>query len=75
MPRDRLPCRSVVAASRNDPLCRFERAAELALAWGSRLDDLGDVGHLNPASGFGAWPRAEHYIGELSATAAETHPA
>jgi predicted alpha/beta hydrolase family esterase len=67
VPREPLPFRSIVAASRNDPLCRFERAAGLARAWGSRLDDLGDVGHLNPASGFGAWPQAEQYIGELSA--------
>lgn len=66
VPRERLPFRSIVAASRNDPLGRFERAAELARAWGSRLDDLGDVGHLNPAAGFGAWPLAQQYIGELS---------
>jgi predicted alpha/beta hydrolase family esterase len=70
VPRERLPFRSIVAVSRNDPLCRFERAAELARSWGSRLDDLGDVGHLNPASGFGTWPQAEQYIGELSAAAA-----
>jgi predicted alpha/beta hydrolase family esterase len=75
VPRERLPFFSIVAASRNDTLCRFERAAELARAWGSRLDDLGDVGHLNPASGFGAWPQAEQYIGELSAAAAETRAA
>ena len=75
VPRERLPFFSIVAASRNDPLCRFERAAELTHAWGSRLDDLGDVGHLNPASGFGAWPKAEQYIGELSAAAAEMRAA
>jgi predicted alpha/beta hydrolase family esterase len=74
VPRERLPFRSVVAASRNDPLARFERVAELAQAWGSRLDDLGPVGHLNPASGFGPWPGAGHYIAALSARAAETSP-
>ncbi|MGH8263111.1 MAG: RBBP9/YdeN family alpha/beta hydrolase, partial [Steroidobacteraceae bacterium] len=41
VPREHLPFRSIVAASRNDPLGRFERVAELAHAWGSRLDDLG----------------------------------
>jgi hypothetical protein len=66
VPRERLGFRSIVAASRNDPLGRFERVAELARAWGSRLDDLGDVGHLNPASGFGPWPQAEKYIDELA---------
>jgi len=69
VPRERLGFRSIVAASRNDPLGRFERVAGLARAWGSRLDDLGNVGHLNPASGFGPWPQAEPYIAELSATA------
>ena len=66
VPRRRLPFRSIVAASRNDELGRFERIAGLARDWGSRLDDLGRVGHLNPASGFGTWPQANDYIDELS---------
>lgn len=66
VPRLPLPFASIVAASRNDPLARFERVAELAEAWGSRLVDLGEVGHLNPASGYGEWPRADELIGELS---------
>jgi predicted alpha/beta hydrolase family esterase len=66
VPREPLPFPSIVAASRNDPLGRFERVAELARAWGSRVEDLGEVGHLNPASGFGPWPRAESYIAELA---------
>jgi uncharacterized protein len=68
VPRDPLPFPSIVAASRNDPLGRFERVAELAHAWGSRIVDLGKVGHLNPASGFGEWPQAEEFIRELSMT-------
>ena len=67
VPRRALPFPSIVAASRDDPLGRFERVAELAEAWGSRLVDLGDVGHLNPASGYGDWPRADALIDELSA--------
>jgi len=74
VPRERLPFPSIVAASRNDPLARFERVAELAHGWGSRLDDLGNVGHLNPASGFGPWPAAEQYIAAMSARAAESSP-
>ena len=65
-PRLRLPFPSIVAASTNDPLARYERAAELAADWGSLLVDVGAVGHLNPASGFGPWPRAEAFIRELS---------
>ena len=65
MPRERLPFPSIVAASRNDPLGSFERVAALAESWGSRLDDLGAVGHLNPASGYGNWPAAATYMHEL----------
>jgi serine hydrolase len=66
VPRNPLPFPSIVAASRNDPLGRFERVAELTRAWGSRFVDLGEVGHLNPASGYGEWPRAEEFILELA---------
>ena len=71
VPRERLGFRSIVAASRNDPLGCYERVADLAQAWGSRLDDLGEVGHLNPVSGFGHWLGAEHYVAALSAAGAE----
>ena len=54
----RLPFPSLLAASRNDPLCAFARAQALAQDWGSELEDLGEVGHLNPAAGFGEWPQA-----------------
>src|SRR4030095_7934126 len=65
-PRTRLPFPSIVAASANDPLGRFERATALAGRWGSHLVDLGNVGHLNPAAGYGEWPRAEELIREIS---------
>jgi uncharacterized protein len=68
VPREPLPFPSIVAASRNDPLATYECVTALAEAWGSRVVDLGDVGHLNPASGFGEWPRALSLIEELSAT-------
>ncbi|GGH60260.1 hypothetical protein GCM10010975_22800 [Comamonas phosphati] len=67
VPMQALPFPSIVAASRNDPLARFEQVRQMARAWGSRLVDLGDVGHLNPASGYGEWPRAHEFIAELSA--------
>jgi predicted alpha/beta hydrolase family esterase len=74
VPRTRLPFPSLVAASRNDPLAAYTRVAALASDWGSRLIDLGNVGHLNPASGFGEWPLALELIDALSplATPADT---
>ncbi|WP_396334018.1 RBBP9/YdeN family alpha/beta hydrolase [Burkholderia anthina] len=65
-PRATLPFPSIVAASTSDPLARVERVIELANAWGSRLVDVGAVGHLNPASGFGEWPQALEFVTELS---------
>jgi predicted alpha/beta hydrolase family esterase len=64
-PRARLPFPSIVAASSNDPLGRYDRVAELAAAWGSRLVNAGAVGHLNPASGYGEWPQARPLVREL----------
>lgn len=66
IPRSRLPFPSIVAASRNDPLGSYEGVCELAQAWGARLFDLGDSGHLNPASGFGPWPAASELVRELA---------
>ncbi|MFH8516123.1 RBBP9/YdeN family alpha/beta hydrolase [Streptomyces gelaticus] len=60
--RNPLPFPSIVAASTNDPLARLDRVAELALAWGSRLVNIGPVGHLNPASGYGEWPQALEFL-------------
>ena len=67
VPRVQLPFRSIVGASRNDPLARIERVTALAHDWGSDVVDLGEVGHLNPASGFGPWPRADALIAQLAA--------
>ena len=67
VPRQRLPFPSLVAASRNDALGAFEAVCALARDWGSAVEDLGEVGHLNPASGFGPWPMADTLIGRLLA--------
>jgi predicted alpha/beta hydrolase family esterase len=64
-PRKPLPFRSIVGASRNDPLAAFDRVAQMAADWGSRLVDLGHVGHLNPAAGYGEWPQATSLLDEL----------
>jgi predicted alpha/beta hydrolase family esterase len=69
VPRTKLPFPSIVAASHNDPLASFKRVVEFARQWGSRLADLGNVRHLNPAAGFGEWPGAEPLIAELDASA------
>jgi predicted alpha/beta hydrolase family esterase len=51
-----LPVTSVLAASRTDPWMPFGSAVNWSRAWGSRLVDLGNAGHVNVASGHGPWP-------------------
>ena len=69
-PSRKLAFPSIVAASTNDPLARFTQVLKMARSWGSRVVHVGDVGHLNPASGFGRWPKAHEFIAELSQSAA-----
>jgi predicted alpha/beta hydrolase family esterase len=66
VPRVELPFPSILAASTNDPLARFDRTETLARCWGCALENLGDVGHMNPASGYGPWPAALKFIDRLS---------
>lgn len=65
IPRKPLPFPSIAAASTNDPLGKYERIERMALDWGSRLVNVGAVGHLNPAAGYGEWPRGEELVREL----------
>ncbi len=65
LPRTPLPFPSIVAASTNDALGDFENVRSLADAWGSRFVDVGPVGHLNPAAGYGEWPAAETLLALL----------
>ena len=65
MPQGPLPFRSIVAGSTNDHLATLPAVTRMAEGWGAELLNLGDVGHLNPAAGFGHWPQAEALILEL----------
>lgn len=56
---------ALVVASRNDPYLTFGEAQRLATVWGARLVDLGPAGHINIASGHGAWPFGYHLAARL----------
>ena len=71
VPRSPLPFPSIVAASTDDPLGNPVRLRSLAESWGSEWHDLGAVGHLNPASGYGEWPGAVELIRQLRGGAVE----
>jgi len=57
-----LPFHSIVVASTNDPFIEFDRARELATAWGAEFVDVGASGHINVASGFGRWRAGERIV-------------
>jgi len=65
IPLQKLDFPALVVASTNDPFVPFERAQDFAHAWGARLVAVPGGGHLNVASGFGAWPEAEALLREL----------
>ena len=52
----RLPFRTILLSSQNDPYCSSARARSFAQSWGSELVDCGAVGHINAESGLGDWP-------------------
>ena len=56
LPRAPLPFPSVLVASRNDPFAPYDESEEISYAWGSRLLDAGEAGHINTDSGHGPWP-------------------
>lgn len=55
LPRKALGYPCIVVASRNDPWVALGTARHWAGRWGSRFIDLGEKGHINAESGFGAW--------------------
>lgn len=61
-----LPCPSLVAASANDPYCNLDAAEHLANAWGSECHMVGEVGHVNSASGLGSWHHGQGLLETLA---------
>ena len=64
IPQNRLPFKSVLVGSSNDPYCSFERAQGFAGAWGADFINLGPLGHINGESCLGDWPQG-HALLEL----------
>jgi uncharacterized protein len=64
-PLIRLPFKSIVVASTNDPFATFGRVKTFAAAWGGELVILELAGHINAASGHGPWPEGELLLDQL----------
>jgi predicted alpha/beta hydrolase family esterase len=64
-PRQPLPFRSFLVASRNDPKCTFRTAISLARDWDCRFADAGAVGHIDAESEVEDWPLGERLLDQL----------
>lgn len=64
-PRGALPFPSVLVGSENDPYMSLQAATSLANDWDSFFFNAGAAGHINPAAGFGPWPRGERLLDQL----------
>ena len=71
VPLNRLPFKSLLLASRDDPYCSFERAQTFAQAWGAEWMDCGARGHINADSGLGDWPEGRALLKQLNTAAAD----
>lgn len=69
VPCERLPYRSILVASHDDPYCRPRLAGAYARAWGSEFVRLPAAGHINVESGHGDWPLGLALIHSLMADA------
>ena len=53
---------TVMLISENDPWLNFNDAKALAKSWKIKPVNLGQVGHVNVASGFGPFPEIKQYL-------------
>jgi predicted alpha/beta hydrolase family esterase len=65
VPRNTLPFRTILVASRNDPYTTFAQFQQYADDWGAELFDAGHAGHIETASGYGPWPEGERLVDAL----------
>jgi predicted alpha/beta hydrolase family esterase len=65
MPLEKLPFKSIVVASDNDPYVSFERAEFFANAWGSDFINIGSHGHINAESELSSWDFGKNLLREL----------
>lgn len=55
-----VPCQMII--SENDPWLGFDEAMQLSKAWKIKPKNLGQVGHINVASGFGPFPEIYDFL-------------
>ena len=67
-PLNKLPFPSLVLASTDDPYSSLDRTKYFAKTWGSKLINLGDLGHVNTDSNLGNWSEGKKLLNKFIAT-------
>jgi uncharacterized protein len=75
LPLAPFPFPAIVVASRTDPYMAQDRARVIAKLWEADFVDAGDAGHINTASGHGAWPEGRPLLERLRAPRGYLRPA
>lgn len=65
VPMQRLPFKSRVLGSTDDPFCSVQRAQAFAQAWGADYVSMGPLGHINGESGLGDWSQGHEVLQRL----------
>ncbi|MEM5435410.1 alpha/beta hydrolase [Paraburkholderia diazotrophica] len=66
VPQERLPFRSIVVASTDDPYGGVPFSQACAVAWGSRWESIGPRGHINADSGLGDWEEGQRWLASMA---------
>jgi predicted alpha/beta hydrolase family esterase len=73
----RLPFKSLVLGSQDDPYCTVALSQSMANTWGSAFVDCGKAGHINAESSLHGWPQGHallNLLQELPGEGASTAP-
>ncbi len=65
VPKGKLPFRTIVVTSEDDPWVRPDRAASLAEQWGAELVNIGLAGHISAEDGYGHWSEGWELVKSL----------
>ena len=68
MPLKRLPFKSFVVCSDNDPYVSLERAQFFAKSWGSHCINIGSHGHINAESKLASWEFGKDLVNKFTQT-------
>lgn len=66
LPRQKLPMKTHLVVTENDPHLALDRGMALAVEWGATLEVVPGGGHLASADGFGEWDHIASVIEQVS---------